>query len=847
MSKLYFAWTGGASYPAFAKQTTANIWGGSLQTSGNVWGGSFSTQGDLVVEENTVANVADTLPLTIGTNYFIQGPGIPQSGYSPSTSFTFDGSDTFNLSASPYGVVGAGIGQASLIITSEAARTKVTNLYRTDGLIVGETYNVSGGGIEPGTTTVYDGSDALTLSELANSTAWQASITLTNPAGRNVVQLADITGLIAGQVYSLFGPGIAANNFFTFDGTFNAVLTTEAGASRTAAFVSIIKGRTEDDGGPFLPTVHNVVDEDIFEFDVEHSEGALPTLTLDIRNPRIGLLAPSRQQWCWLSYEDDDGDLTPLFNGRLAGVPTRLTAEIVRLSFIAKPTDYAAQKAALAQAMRVLPYFDPLWLQSNLNDPDTVLETYSEHWHVDRVSLVLSTSDILVGEDGTQPVGETEFFYDSLELGVGQTPLASVIVTAALSWTQYGEGQVDLTPALVSAFQSAGSPFVGNIVGSMTSDGLLTSWPKPLAGIGGGWSMAGTSTATFAGWMGGFAYQATYIDQKNSAASSPLRNQFATNVSLLYAALSGQAWETLNIEYPIDPLAISFILQWDASRPRAETLFFTLSSDTQAVLTDPGSSQDETIALSSQFVTDPIDPDGAMPIGDARRPSYFATDRGDQSLQYLLLLARARLRARSRAVTVKFETPFGNALGLSCRWNVQLTCARLPGGQAQGKIINYRLMGNGDGEAKAEITIGCAVGYGNTLAAPGAPTDSYADDYADGYTSVVTALSVIGGELQYAPIAGAIDDDGVDLFNMTPDTVLIDLYVAGGVTAQKAAIDADLILNPLVPDPVGDLTRNPTIVTVDLVPVTGGSFLTEFLVMPDLLMIPQQIDLESAT
>ena len=45
------------------------------------------------------------------------------------------------------------------------------------------------------------------------------------------------------------------------------------------------------------------VDEEILSIDLKHEEGQIPTLEIEIRNPRIGLLNPSRKQWAWLAYQ----------------------------------------------------------------------------------------------------------------------------------------------------------------------------------------------------------------------------------------------------------------------------------------------------------------------------------------------------------------------------------------------------------------------------------------------------------------------------------------------------------------------------------------------------------------
>ena len=158
----------------------------------------------------------------------------------------------------------------------------------------------------------------------------------------------------------------------------------------------------------FDPSVHNREDEDVFGFNVEHSEGDFAGLEIEIRNPRVGLLAPARKVHAFLSY-DTGTEIKPLFRGRLVGIPDNINQEIVRLQFTARPDDYAAQKAALAGTLKVLPYYDPVFISKDKwDDPDAVLEARSELWHIDRVNGELTTSDLLVGEDGNEDFLDSE-------------------------------------------------------------------------------------------------------------------------------------------------------------------------------------------------------------------------------------------------------------------------------------------------------------------------------------------------------------------------------------------------------------------------------------------------------
>src|SRR5262249_2967792 len=102
----------------------------------------------------------------------------------------------------------------------------------------------------------------------------------------------------------------------------------------------------------------------------------------------------------------------------------------------------------------------------------------------------------------------------------------------------------------------------------------------------------------------------------------------------------------------------TLIVRYDSTRSRTENLVFSVSADTQAIPTGPAGEAVQSLSFSSSELTAPVDPGGAMPIGDVRYGSYFTRDRGAASLEYLICVARARLLSRARTVFVDFEVPF---------------------------------------------------------------------------------------------------------------------------------------------------------------------------------------------
>lgn len=565
---------------------------------------------------------------------------------------------------------------------------------------------------------------------------------------------------------------------------------------------------------------HQVEDEEVFAFELTHAEGDFPALSIDIKNPRVGLLKPGRDVWAWLSY-NDGATVTPLFFGRLVGVPEDMQDEVVRLAFIARPTDYDAQKRALAASMRVLPYYDPVWIVADRrDDPDAVLEGYARLWHIDRVTHDVTASDILTGEDGTVDFSGG-FFYDSLSVTYGSAPARRIQVTAEVFWDQAATGSVDLSGALIDAFKVAGTT-VPHAITSLTGGGLTDDWPVEGKRIGGGWTVGQSEVVRTDGVV---------VDQ-----------EFVT-VVVTDAA----------VDFPVWTMKPTLFVDYEASRQKSEKVTFTLEADVQAVVTEPGDEEVMMLTLASQDIDAPIDAGDALPIGDVRRRAYFTTDRGKQSVENLIALARARLLGRARTVEVSFDVPFADALGLSCRKNASISDARLPGGQAAGKIIGYSLSCDGDnGELAASVTIGCSVGQGNTVTAvPGSP-DYVEDGYVDDgwQTRTGQLIMPIAGEVAYQDFSSiAPNDDGVDFFDMTAATCLEQMTVINGEAAQRAVFEAIKHADPFIPDvrgAVDALNEVFTEVDMDLKVLKGGPFHTDYAVTVSGLMVPKTVDLEAA-
>ena len=564
-------------------------------------------------------------------------------------------------------------------------------------------------------------------------------------------------------------------------------------------------------------------DEAVFSFNLSQEEGDPASLTAQVRRPRnvdgdpIGLLGPGRKIWCWFAL--DCGPALIKFRGRLVGIPTSLFEELVTLEFVARPFDVVAQKEALADTLRVLPFYDEAVLdKERRKDPDVVLEGYTKIWHYDRETHVLTVSDEITGEDGLVEFdGASEagkVFYDGLGLRLTSGPLTRVDVSAEFTWTQQAVGTVDLTRYIINIAQPATEGQAGSIA-SYTLD--ASSWPKKGTGIGDGWEVAEgrcyenydltirqwTSSGTLIVETGdGQTIQAQRTHSRSSFAIPPgsmvvgydIKNEWsvsynddgdATGYSSNYSSTASVL--------PLHHITPTLVAGYKAERQCTELVSFSLIADVQPILTDPEDGEamrvDDIRSINLSEVVD-----GQPPIiGDPRRRSYIATERGNRSLEHLIAYARALLMKRARVIEIAFAPKLARMPEITLRKNVSLIEPRV--GEAVGKIIGYSIALDGsDGRVNCEVRIGCTIGYGGSqVAFAGTPTycsiDYAGADYQQ-FNDRVVLFDEGDTSVGYQPPQAAPNDDGLDFLSAlrAEDVIDIPLTVENPPVDQQAYI-----------------------------------------------------------
>jgi hypothetical protein len=399
-------------------------------------------------------------------------------------------------------------------------------------------------------------------------------------------------------------------------------------------------------------------------------------------------------------------------------------------------------------------------------------------------------------------------------------------------------------------------------VSSYCGDGLVSSWPKPKASIGGGWSY-------------GEGCFCTKLDLTARSLQSHYIGRYLDNqISNVTSAVFGSPWDYTTVTYPLNFFEIGLTVDFQAKREWTEVVSFFMESDIQDIVSD-SRAHTETVNLTTNSLSLNITPDGTTPLYDTRSNTFFKTDYGrNVSFPFLVAYAKAKLTFKARAVTIEITVPFWKALGISCRHNVHVIDERIPGGQATGKVIGYLFTASAGAGEKLKIKIGCCIGKGGTVA-PSVGTGTYvqpgyfvSDPLAETMTGATIAISPGDDTLVYRSFDELdIIDDGVNLFDMRPEAVVTSLKLIMGPNEQIEQIKAikgaetthvvtginDLnepfsitVQAPSVPPSPADALKNAyTRIEIGLVPVTGSSFISNFSIDISKLQLPKTIDLEA--
>lgn len=594
-----------------------------------------------------------------------------------------------------------------------------------------------------------------------------------------------------------------------------------------------------DEPVPFDPLVHARNDEDILRMSRILSENNFPSVTVRIKKPSHELLAPGQLRWVWLSYLKEDGTVEPLIIAWLIGLPEDMIGFVVDITLNTRPIDYYDQQVALAATLKVHPYWAPEFvLPEARSDPNVVLHARNAYWHVGHLDLLVTISDINVGEDGHIDFDSGEQVpFESVTRQFRNIPVERVKVLAEAYWTQFAKGWIDVTQQVLDAAKLSGSD--DGVVMSYTGQGLIDDWPEDDDRIGDAWRIHDA-------W-------AIYLSQSPKTVKlTELKVTWSfkghPNDPVL-AYLRSLDTVPGDAEFYVWSIAPYVAVKYEVERRRAEFMEINLVGDIQPVIAQQGTQEVLEVPLTAPDLAEPVDPGDLMPIRDYRTSFYFTTERGKPSIEHLIVLGCSRIIERARCVEVRFKVPFEAGMNVTCRHTAGLVNDfRFPGG-VSGKVVGTELIADmSTGEYSCLIVIACSIGNGNIVTTnPGEP--SYIeDDYIEEgfYLRIGQSYSTLEGDIVYDEFSPVeTDDDGVNFFDMTAIDNVVSCELVNGVDVQENVLDNGGEVFEDIDVAVDALNEFASEFRLVMKPLRG-SFQTKFVLNPSMLMVKKTIDLSAA-
>lgn len=571
----------------------------------------------------------------------------------------------------------------------------------------------------------------------------------------------------------------------------------------------------------FDQDVHNVEDLQVFDLKISQSEGEFSRAQLEIPNPGTGLLSSTRKQYIFISC-DFNGDVIPLFAGRVVGFPTDLTQETITVEYVAQPTDWVDDQQAFLDTLKVAPFYNVLFSEvDKRDDPIEILAARNSLIHWNRVpGGTISLSDIVEGSTTINIDGD--YIFDSLKTNVGNPPLKTVQCTVEVQWLQNGTGTVNVGDGIKAEFVNTG--------GAPTPR-INTLTPKSFE----------------AAWQGA-QIPAGYIIKQSSlnpiikgVPAAYLKSAFATVSSEFFPTRDGGVGFVSRSTY-VPRVWYDGILKLTAfyTQKRHEILSFSLSSVTQQF--SLSSDSVENISFKLQ------DPTAAanLSILDSKEPTFFydkithiLTAYGQDVVENALLRARSRLVKAARVIETSFVAPISSLeiLNITCDDSIHIEDERLPGGKLRGKVIGYNLNFSSNGQ-NVEITIGSLIGTGVDTSGVGTTLQPYTYDNEDTISIDPTMESSVIYSLGTVP-SPTIPID-VDALETNEFYCVTNTSISNGGNDQNIAF-------PSQTRPDDYLNDNGTSTAVDLRSMNPqGELLLEFSLDTELLTLPQHVDLEAS-
>jgi hypothetical protein len=487
----------------------------------------------------------------------------------------------------------------------------------------------------------------------------------------------------------------------------------------------------------FNPAVHNREDEKIARMKISQREGEAATAEVEIMNPRIALLGPSRPTRCHISVEIGN-NIVHVFSGKVEGWPSDLSAQFVTLTFLGIPNNFEALRLDYLQQLKVVNHYEQLTIpQGAENSSEEILATRNGELYVDRRTNAISLSPYVSTQGPTEFFNDNTIEVDSLSTTIREAPVTAVRVNYSVEWTQRGFGIFSARPKINRAFLS-GRP------NTLTPDSFESSFPTAGSsiGTGAGYEVFSSRLREVASNISSFQQSGrTLVSNFLDPSGDPLVDEDLEDRVVevervwydarLEIAATYEQNRRENITY-----TLAANLQAFSGTPRVEEITVNVADPTlprTVPLWQPRTryAVGDTVVANNQIVAANIlhissdnffnDASKWIPVNLGNLDllnegsAYFtATTLGTRILANSSLRAARVLLQSIRSVETKFRTNFENALNVTTDSVVRIDSADLAGGFAIGKVIEYSFDFEGDsGEYFAEISIASVPGTSN--------------------------------------------------------------------------------------------------------------------------------------
>lgn len=462
----------------------------------------------------------------------------------------------------------------------------------------------------------------------------------------------------------------------------------------------------------FNAAVHQRLDLDAHSLEISQSEEQVAIAKMTITNPRASLSSLAERR----VFISERGNL--LFDGRISLVPRGAVEATVGIEAVARPDDLDDQLAALVEAMKVAPYWDPLFVPTGSeNDPSEILAGYSRVLAYSRTGGGVQAVDAMGGATTIEVVptdGSVDYERDLVPARY------SLELTAA--WKQ----------ALRQTFRED-SVFAG--LTTMTPDELASNLRAAGANLSDGFGIVEASATIKSDAFG--KRKVEELKQERPIPDTELDPVFIEAGTWEARVQLAEMEVALSVEYTGEinrreacEISVSPGLQPDADDGTADVEQLNLRDlagsgdippwrpDTEYVegdqVVDAGSvfaARLDHFSGANRVAADWTLVGEASYIATRRTSSFFRSERGQAALAHSMERLRARARIASRAVTVSFDAPMSSPWLVTEDCQASISHPRIPGGRAIGRLIEYTLSWKG-GDRRLTGKIAAAVGAG---------------------------------------------------------------------------------------------------------------------------------------